>query len=121
MVGGAHVSVAASSAPSAAPAGGHGWGPAPRAHVVVISTGRGHGMASSAAGGHAVETTTPTSSPGGKTAASTTTHWSPASTAALFKRHGEATVVIGLVVEVWVIRLRPTLYGSLERITGNFI
>lgn len=114
MVWGAHVSVAASSAPSAAPARGHGWGPTPRAHVVVISAGRGHGMASSAAWGHAVKTPTPASPPGGEAAATATTHGSPASTAPLLKRHGEATVVVGLVIEVWVIRLCSSLYGSLE-------
>lgn len=108
----------AATAPSPSPSSWVGWwGSTAGAHLLIVPAGGGHGPTSTTSPrGHPVKPSATTSAShveASHGAPSTTTN-----TSALLKHHGEAAVVICLVIEVRVVGLGAPFYGSL-RGTGS--
>lgn len=87
-------------------------------YLIIISAGGRHGSPSPSARRHSVK-------PSVSTAGPAPTHGEPshksATTSPLFKHHGETTIFIRFIVEVRVIGLCPTLYGSLKGRTERVV
>lgn len=106
----------AAAVPPADPAGVWWRRPTARAHLIVITTCRWYGSAPTSAGGHPVEAAVSTTGP--PRAHRETSH-EPATPTSLIKHHGKATVFIRFIVEVRVIWLCSSFYGSLKMASNN--
>lgn len=109
----------AATAPSPSPSSWVGWrGSTAGAHLLVVPAGGGHGPPSTPSSRGPSVKTSATSSPSHVEAP----QGAPAAaTPALLKHHGEAAVVVCLVVEVGVVGLGAPFYGSLTGIGSHII